>query len=278
MSVLDQARGLRVLPPAPRFGLTRAEGRPLRITVTSGKGGVGKSTFSASVSVALAEAGHSVLLVDADLGLASLDLLLGVSPEYDLMDVLKGTKTPAEIIVKGPSGVDLLPACPGRYEMANLPPAERARIRDLIEELGANYDVVLIDTGAGIGSNAVEFAVIADEVVLVATADPTSLRDAYAMAKVLERRADVHRVWTLASQVSSDKEGRLVHERLAGIAGRFLALEMGFLGSMPRDPGVSHAAAAGMPIVVRNPDAPAARAVRQIARLISARRKEDVPC
>lgn len=263
----DQAGGLRLLRAveAPKtFARGRFAEGALTIAITSGKGGVGKTQISANLATAFAARGKRVVVLDADLGLASLDLALGVAPGDDLLSVVRGERTMQDIIVRSDSGVDLVPACPGRFEMANMGKAERDRILSALRELAAGYDVVIIDTGAGIGTNAVEFAALADEVVLVATPDPTSLRDAYAMAKVLHRRHAVPTVQLVANQVGGEQEGEAVYERLQGIVSRFLQLDLGYLGCVPRDEMVARANASGAPFVVSAPRSFAARAVERI--------------
>src|SRR5690606_6710860 len=135
------------------------------IAVTSGKGGVGKTQMSANIAAGLASLGRRVLIVDADLGLASLDLAFGVVPQYDLRDYLNGPRGVQDIILSCHPGIDLLPACPGRYQMANLDLRDRTRLVHGIREVAENYDCVVMDTGAGLGSNAVGFAALANEIL-----------------------------------------------------------------------------------------------------------------
>jgi flagellar biosynthesis protein FlhG len=280
MSDDDQAVGLRALSAEPRaYRLRHAEGGPHVVAVTSGKGGVGKTQLSANLAVALAQDGKRVLLLDADLGLASLDLALGLSPDANLLSVLKGERTVREIIVEGPSGVHLIPACPGRYDMANLTVAQREHLWTLVQEASADFDVLIIDTGAGIGSSAVGFASYAHDVLLVTTPDPTALRDAYAMAKVLHRRAGVERVQVIANQVDSERAGAELHERMRAIVNRFLTLDLAYLGAIPLDPSVRESNVAGKPFVLRAPGSPAARAVGNLVRRLRLlRRAEGASC
>lgn len=278
----DQADGIRLARDslAPQL-------RPLRntidttrsIAVTSGKGGVGKTQLSANLALALGKRGQKVLLLDADLGLASLDLALGIHPHADLLSVVRGERNIDDILVEAAHGVQLVPACPGRYEMANLGPAERERLRATIEDLARRFDVLIIDTGAGIGANPVGFASLANEVLLVTTPDPTSLRDAYAMAKVLNKRAGVDTIQLVANQVASEAGGLEVYERLLGISQRFLSLELRYLGCLPKDETVARAVASGNPYVIGAPHSKAARALEALVhRLLQRSTTRDLMC
>lgn len=263
----DQADGIRLARDSRYPQL-----RPLRnsidttrsIAITSGKGGVGKTQLSANIALALARRGQKVLLLDADLGLASLDLALGIHPQADLLSVVRGERSIDDILVEAAPNLQLVPACPGRYEMANLGTAERERVRATIEELARRFDVLIIDTGAGIGANSVGFAALANEVLLVTTPEPTALRDAYAMAKVLNKRAGVDSLQLVANQVTSEAGGLEVYERLLGIAQRFLTLELSYLGCIPKDESVARAVVSGEPYVQGAPHCKAARALQSL--------------
>jgi flagellar biosynthesis protein FlhG len=282
MRTSDQADGIRLArsskPPQLRPRRNGIDGCR-SIAVTSGKGGVGKTQLSANIALLLARHGQRVLLVDADLGLASLDLALGVHPNADLLSVVRGQSEIQDILVEAAEGVQLLPACPGRYEMANLQSAERERLHGALRELATRFDTLIIDTGAGIGANSVGFAALANEILLVTTPDPTSLRDAYAMAKVLHRRAGVDALQVIANQVSSEAGGYEVYERLQGIARRFLSLELEYLGCVPRDESVSRAVANGQPYVVGAPRCKASRALESLVnKLIHRSTTPDIVC
>lgn len=277
----DQADGLRqaAREAANVVRLRRPAAAHTRtIAVTSGKGGVGKTQMSANIGVALANRGMRVVLLDADLGLASLDLALGLSPTHDIRSVMEGQMKIEDVLVEGPSGVQLVPACPGRYDMANLGPRELNALHNAVDQLAKSFDVLIIDTGAGIGSNAVSFASSADDVVLVSTPDPTSMRDAYAMAKVLNRRSGVDRLHLVCNQVASETEGGQLFARLDGIVRRFLTLEMSYLGCVPRDEMVRQAVAAGEPYVLRAPTSGAAQATDLLARRLFADRTSRELC
>jgi flagellar biosynthesis protein FlhG len=227
----------------------------------------------------MARLGQRVLLLDADLGLASLDLALGVHPNHDLLSVIRGQCQLSDIVVEASHGLHLVPACPGRYEMANLQSSEREHLHSALRELAAEYDTLIIDTGAGIGANSVGFAALGNEILLVTTPDPTSLRDAYAMAKVLHRRAGVDAIQVIANQVASEAGGHEVYERLLGITRRFLSLELNYLGCVPRDESVSRAVAQGQPYVISAPRCKASRAVEiLVSKLVKRSENPDIVC
>jgi flagellar biosynthesis protein FlhG len=260
----DRIQLARASKPRELRPLQRGIDRARSIAVTSGKGGVGKTQLSANIALLLARRGQRVLLVDADLGLASLDLALGVHPHADVLSVLRGECEMHEILVEAAHGVQLVAACPGRYDMATLQSAERERLHSALCDLAAHFDTLIIDTGAGIGANSVGFASLANEVLLVTTPDPTSLRGAYAMAKVLHRRAGVEAIHVIANQVSCEADGFAVYERLQGIAQRFLSLDLDYLGCIPQDESVSRAVADGQPYVIGAPGCKAARALESL--------------
>jgi len=259
-----RSEGAQVIP----VGVARrgAAGRTLRtIAVTSGKGGVGKTSIAAALAVSLGRSGARVLALDGDLGKANLDLVMGVLPGRSLIDALAGRCSIEDTLVSGPEGVTLLPTCSGRYELANLGDEQRYGLFSAIDSLEHRFDVLLVDTAAGITSNAVAFAAAARDVVLVATPEPTSLADAFAMAKVLSRRCQVPRVRVLANMVSSPREGELVFRRLANLADRFLDIGMDYLGFVYRDPCVPASVARGRPFNLAEPESPASRCIAAIA-------------
>jgi flagellar biosynthesis protein FlhG len=270
----DQAAGLRQNAPswesAPRVVAARGQSPRLSLAITSGKGGVGKTQLAANLGVAFAQRGLRTLMMDADLGLAGLDLALGVKPEYTLQDVLEGKRKPEEIVIEGPCGLRLLAACPGRYEMANLAPGERDGLTNAIDECAQSYDILLTDTGAGINSSSVSFAASADEVILVATPDPQSMRDAYAMVKVLAKRGGVETIRFVANQVNSESQAAELHDTLRGLIRRFLTTDLTYLGCVPRDEVVRMGAASGSPFLLKSPDGVAARAIQSIAQRLLA--------
>jgi flagellar biosynthesis protein FlhG len=276
--VEDQAQGLRVRFEGEERARRTRGGATWTVAVTSGKGGVGKTQVSANLAVGLAQQGLRVLLLDADLGLASLDLALGARPRADLVEVVRGQATLGDVLVPVAHGLDLVPACPGRYEMANLDASSRDRLSDLVRELAESYDVLLIDTGAGIGASTIAFAAEADEVILVATPDPSSLRDAYAMAKVLQVRADVRRLHLVANFVGSSREGLALRDRLQSIVDRFFVLDLDLAASIPVDPEVVEANRAGHPVILGSPESSGARALQSLSHRIGALFRKEATC
>jgi len=246
--------------------LPRAPARALRtIAITSGKGGVGKTNLCAGIAIALARSGARVLTLDGDLGKANLDIVMGVMPGRSLCDALSGQCGIEDVLVDGPEGIRILPTCSGRYELANMSDTERHGLFAAVDRLEDDFDVLLIDTAAGITSNAVAFAAAARDVVLVATPEPTSIADAYAMTKVLAKRHRVRRIRVLANMVQSPRQGEQVFRRLAHLTDRFLDVGTDYLGFVYRDEAVGKSVERGQPFLIAEPEAPASRCVAAIA-------------
>jgi flagellar biosynthesis protein FlhG len=242
-----------------------AGGAPQVIAVASGKGGVGKTSLVANLAVAFANDGRKVLAIDGDLGLANLDLALGVAREHTLMDILSGRAGIEDVLVEAPAGVQVLPACSGQYDLANLEDQPRYALFSAIDSLEGRFDTVLIDTAAGIGSNAIAFAAAAQQVVVVATAEPTSLADAYALVKVLSTRCGIERVHVVANMVAGPAEGEEVYRRLCLLADRFLDVALDYSGAILRDAALRRSVHAGIPVVLSEPRASASRCFRGLA-------------
>lgn len=259
--------GSRGTPRALRA--VAAQDRSARvIAVTSGKGGVGKSVVSANMALSLARAGRRVLLVDADLALANLDLVLGVETRGSLHDVIEGQLPLDHVLVRCSERLALLPACSGREEVADITPEQQSLIFSAIDALESDFDTVVIDTGAGIGSNATRFAAAAQQVVVVITPDPTSLADAYAMIKVLSTRG-VERVHVVVNMASTARQAQAALQRLEALVDRFLEVLLVPVGFVYQDDAVIQSVRACQPVVTRFPQAPVARAFQAIsARLL----------
>lgn len=223
----DQASGLRQL---------QQPARPVKvIAVASGKGGVGKTNVTVNLGVALATQGKQVVLMDADLGLANIDVMLGLHPQFNLLHVLDGSKTLSEILVDGPAGMQIIPAASGVKKMAELSPAEHAGMIQAFSELEQHIDVLLIDSAAGIADSVVSFCRAAQEVIVVVCDEPASITDAYALIKLMSREHQVQRFHIIANMTRSVQEGRELFDKIAMVCDRFLDVTLDFMGIVPFD-------------------------------------------
>jgi len=244
----------------------KAPGRIVRVVaVTSGKGGVGKTNVTANLAVALAHLGRRVMVLDADLGLGNLDVLLGLTPSFSLADVLSGQRRLREILVPGPGGITVLPAGSGFQNLTALSDHQIRELQSEMDELQEETDILLIDTGAGIGRNVTSFATMAQDIIVVAAPEPTSLTDAYALMKVLSTQYGERRFRLLVSMTRSPSDGQDVYRKLSLVAERFLHISINFLGSIPFDPRLAEAVCQQRPLVELYPQSKAAQAFLGLA-------------
>lgn len=236
----DQAAGLRPLPGAAPETPHRAAGERM-LAVVSGKGGVGKTNLVANVAVAAARRGTRVLVVDGDLGLANIDVLLGLAPRHTIAGVLEGRCSVEDALVEGPRGVHLLPAASARSELAALAGAGLDHLVDLLEGAARSYDLVLIDAAAGVGPAVTGLAAACARAFVVTTAEPTSLADAYATLKVLQRRSPELRPEIVVNDVRLERDAIDTHARLDKLSRRFLGRGVPYRGFLPRDPRLAEA-------------------------------------
>jgi flagellar biosynthesis protein FlhG len=209
--------------------------RPRIIAITSGKGGVGKTNIVANLGFTLSRFGQKVLILDADLGLGNLDVLLGLTPDYNLSHVLRGEKTISEIVVPGPGKLQILPAASGIQELTALTDAERRLVFGQLDDFIHNFDIMFIDTAAGISSNVLYFNINADEVIVVATPEPTSITDAYALMKVLSIKYGTDHFKLIVNAAASDAEADDVFRQLNLVADRFLDVHIDYYGGVVLD-------------------------------------------
>ena len=255
--------------------LAASAGKRARIVaVTSGKGGVGKTFVSANLAAALARMGERVLVLDADLGLANLDVVLNLSPKITLHDVFTGRAQLEDAILPAPGGFSVLLAGSGLVEYSRLTPEVRDRLLEIIEAVAPRYDRILIDTGAGI-SDVVLYAVsLADDVLVVATPEPTSLTDAYATIKVLATQQQRRSVRMVVNQVGRAGEGRAIRSQLQQVVDRFdnpdEPFRLDLLGEIPSDPSVREAVQRRQLLIETFPGSEAAKGVVAIATRLAA--------
>lgn len=257
--MVDQAAGLR--------RMSRAD--PIQVlAVTGGKGGVGKTNVSINLSIALAAMGRRVMLLDADLGLANIDVLLGLHPQYDLSHVIRGERTLDEILVEGPEGIQVVPASSGIRQMASLSPAEHAGLIGAFSDVADDLEVLVIDTAAGISDSVINFSRAANEVLLVVCDEPASMTDAYAIVKLLNREYNITRFRVLANMVQSPQEGRDLYNKLVRVTDRYLDVMLNYLGAIPFDDSLKKAVKSQRSVMAAFPRSRIAQAFRSIAKKV----------
>jgi flagellar biosynthesis protein FlhG len=238
------------------------------IAITSGKGGVGKTNIVANLGLALSRLGEKVLMFDADLGLGNLDVLLGFAPKYNLSHVISGEKSIQEIILKGPGNVETLPASSGIQEFTQLSKQQKIQILTKLDLLIDSFDVLLIDTAAGISTNVLDFNATAQEILVVVSPEPTSLTDAYALMKVLSLKYSVKHCQLLVNQAASDQEGRDMYRQLNLVAERFLDISVQYFGCVLFDEKVTKSVRQQQILIELYPDSPASKCFGILAKKV----------
>ncbi len=246
---------------APR----KAEGpRAAAWAITSGKGGVGKSTLSLNLGIVLSAEGKRVLLIDADLGLANIDILLGISPEHNLQDLLRGRVSAFDVIVEGPEGLSILPSASGFSESEAWQSDDGARLSEELGRLERAFDLILIDTGAGISKKVTDFVLSADRAFIVATPEPTSIADAYAMVKVTTGQRPDLPVGLIVNRARSSREAHELHVKFGEIVERFLNVSIENVGYVVEDQEMERATRSQHPVVLASPRSEAARCLKKL--------------
>lgn len=262
---MDQAEQLRKLVKEQEHPAQVAR----VITITSGKGGVGKSSIAVNLAIQMKRLGKKVIILDADFGLANVEVMLGVRPQYNLADLMFKGKTLPEIITRGPEDIGFISGGSGIQELARMTKEQVIYLTQKLVELDSLADIILIDTGAGIADTVLEFVAASSEVLLVATPEPTSITDAYALLKTLNRRAGFSKERTsikmISNRVGSDAEGHTLYEKMRLVVDKFLNIQPEFLGMIPQDDVVSKAVMQQKPVIMAYPNSVAAKAMETIA-------------
>jgi flagellar biosynthesis protein FlhG len=242
------------------------QANPVRVlAVSSGKGGVGKTNVAVNLGVALSAIGRRVVLLDADLGLANVDVLLGLQSKFNLSHVLSGERSLSEVMLQGPGGLRIVPASSGIQRMSELPMAEQAGVIHAFADLGSDIDVLLVDTAAGISGSVVNFSRACQDIILVVLDEPTSLTDAYAFIKLLNRDYGVFRFHILANMVQDAAHGQNLFGKLCKVTDRYLDVALHFLGAIPQDEYLRRAVQRQNPVVLAYPNSKSAQAFRALA-------------
>lgn len=262
---MDQAEQLRKLVKKQE----RPHPAARVITVTSGKGGVGKTSIAVNLAIQMKRMGKRVIILDADFGLANIEVMLGIRPQYNLADLMFRGKSLTEIITNGPEDIGFISGGSGIQELARMTKEQVIYLVQKLVELDAMADVIVVDTGAGIADNVLEFVTASSEVLLVATPEPTSITDAYALLKALNRRSGFSREYTnikmISNRVRSEAEGRNLYEKMSVVVDKFLNIQPDYMGMIPQDDSVSKAVMLQKPVTLAYPNCPSSKELKEIA-------------
>lgn len=245
-------------------GVVRGFNRTRVISVTSGKGGVGKTTLASNLALQLGREGKRVLILDGDFGMANVDIMFNIRPSKNLHDVLRGEVGLSDILVEAARNVTLIPGGSGIFEMRNLSVFEKQALLDQVGVLGPSFDVMLIDTAPGIDDDVLYLNSAAQEICVVVTPDPASLADSYALIKVLNQRYRENRFSIVCNQVRDEADGQRLFDKLDEIARRFLYVSLDYRGSVPIDPNLRQATRSQQLVTRSHPDATSSQAIRKI--------------
>ena len=277
----DQADGLRLLmkeihKTADNTGGNHDTAQKTRIiAVTSGKGGVGKTNVATNMGIAYAQMGKKVIVLDADLGLANVNVIMNVIPQYNLYHVIKKQKKLSEIIIDTEYGIKLIVGASGFAKIANMAEAERNEFINEMYTL-SDVDIIIIDTSAGVSKNVLSFVAAADEVVIITTSEPTAITDAYGIIKVIATEVDNMNLnlKMIINRVDSAAEGKRIADRMINIAAQFLNLKIEYLGFIYNDPLVTKAVLKQKPFIIAEPNGKAASCLKHI---VSRMEKNEIP-
>lgn len=256
--MLDQAARLRRLAKNGESTETRI------ITITSGKGGVGKSNFVVNLGISLQKMGKNVLILDTDVGMGNDDVLMGFLPKYNIYDIILNNKTVEEVLIEGPYGVKLLPAGTGLNKIQDIDDAKRQNFLDKLDDLNM-FDFILMDTGAGINKNVLAFVECSQEVIIVTTPEPTSLTDAYSLMKAINHFKIKDTAKIIVNKVLNYEEGRKTFNKFNNAAKKFLKIQLDHLGNISEDRKLIEAVRSQRPVVIGAPNSKSALDIEEIA-------------
>lgn len=238
------------------------------ITVTSGKGGVGKTSISVNIALQFQAQGKRVVVLDADFGLANVEVMLGIRPRYDLADVVFNEKPIEDVITEGPAGIGFISGGSGVQDLVNL---DKARLQKMIAQLvklDRLYDIVIIDTGAGIADSVIEFVLSSPEVILVITPEPTSITDAYSLLKAVNRKKEFNRdaksIKVITNRVVDEEDGQEIYDKISIVVSKFLNIQLEYLGYIPYDKRLGSAVLEQKPVVLGEPNSEPALRLKAI--------------
>jgi flagellar biosynthesis protein FlhG len=235
------------------------------IAIASGKGGVGKTSFTVNLATAMAKSGKNILVFDADIGLANVDVQLGMSTTKDISHVLAGQCTLTDIIAKTPQGFSIIPGRSGFDRTPFMSPIERKELFNKLRDVAQHYDLLLLDVAAGLDAEVLGFTTFADRTILVTTPDPSSITDAYAVIKLLKQKYDKQNCMAMINQAGSVAEGKATYKKLATAADRFLGVQLPILGIIPHDRQYSAAVKMQQLSIIAFPNCDASVAIRKVA-------------
>ena len=277
---MDQAEQLRMLVNKQQEQKKKERKVSRVITVTSGKGGVGKSTLTVNLAIKLSRLGKKVIILDADFGLANIEVMLGIRPDYNLADLMFRGKELKEIIIEGPENIGFISGGSGIQELSRLTREQVVYLVQKLYELDELADIILVDTGAGISDSVLEFVSASNEVLLVATPEPTSITDAYALLKTLNRRSGFSKDDTMlrmvANRIKGNEEGEALYNKLGIVVEKFLNLKVEYMGGIPDDPNCGKAIMQQSPITLSEPRSASVKAIASIAAKIAQSENETV--
>lgn len=239
---------------------------PMVVAVTSGKGGVGKTNIVGNLAIAYQRMKKKTLIFDADLGLANIDIIYGINPKHTIEEVISGEKELSRIIVKGPEGVAVIPASSGVHELSHLSEGHKINLLNEFDILNSKYDILLIDTGAGISSNVTYFNLAAQERIVVVTPEPTSITDAYALMKVMYKKHGVKNFCLLMNMVKDEKEAKSVYKNLSNVVEKFMgSISIDYAGYIPYDKHLQESVSTREPVICCFPKAPSSLSFKELA-------------